>query len=447
MNGRRESTSAAEVNLLDSFSYADVVTETHEPRHCVSIQPVPFIGAARFGTAETSSLTVKMAKRWYEQVILIASVLSAACNDQVAPSAAMTSPQPMVTAVGASTAPQSSSTSQVVSAGKGGERSARATSLGVAGTGAPAGGAGGPAPTAAQSGSGGMAEAGSGGMVQGGSGTGRAGSGGVAQAGSAGMNQAGSDAAGEAPVPSAGCAKRTPRPASGAVMTSDRIYNFPSSYDGITPAPLLLALHAAGNPNTQLQRITERSKLETDFVRAFPKSAGNAWVYNTDIEKLSGVLDELLAEYCIDERRIFATGHSSGAQMVVQMLCKGEQRFRAVAPVAASKYCAELSPVPVLYIQGQMDAQRGGGNGEDVVRVFQAGNGCGARSAPLTSVASCTSSFDRKDVTPGCVTYEGCSVPTLWCSHDDNGYNNSDGRQHGWPCFANGAIADFFLSF
>jgi poly(3-hydroxybutyrate) depolymerase len=210
--------------------------------------------------------------------------------------------------------------------------------------------------------------------------------------------------------------------------------------------PFLLALHAAGNPNTQLQNLTKGSKLETDFVRAFPKSAGSAWVYNTDIGKLKAVIDDVLANYCVDTSRMFATGHSSGAQMVVQMLCNGEQRFKAVAPVAASKYCAKLSPVAVLYIQGMMDAQRGGGNGKDVVDVFRTSNQCGTSSMPKADIAGCTSTFDRQQVTPGCVSYDACAVPTLWCSHNDNGYNNTDGRQHGWPCFASSAIADFFLS-
>jgi polyhydroxybutyrate depolymerase len=268
---------------------------------------------------------------------------------------------------------------------------------------------------------------------------------GAASAGSGASGGAGG-AANAGVTPSAGCMKNAGRPQGGSVMQSDRIYSFPAAYDGKTPMPLLLALHAAGNPNTQLQSLTKGSKLETEFVRAFPKSVGNAWVYNTDSGKLNAVIDDLLANYCIDTSRMFATGHSSGAQMVVQMLCNGEQRFKAVAPVAASKYCAKLSPVPVLYIQGMMDAQRGGGNGKDVVDVFRASNLCGTTSTPKTDVASCTSTFDRQQVTPGCVTFEGCAVPTLWCSHNDNGYNNTDGRQHGWPCFASSAIADFFLS-
>jgi polyhydroxybutyrate depolymerase len=171
-----------------------------------------------------------------------------------------------------------------------------------------------------------------------------------------------------------------------------------------------------------------------------PAAGDTRTVPSPVVTTTSGVL---LAEYCIDERRIFATGHSSGAQM----LCKGEQRFRAVAPVAASKYCAEVEPVPVLYIQGQMDAQRSGGNWEDVVRVFRSSNACAETSMPVTSISSCPSSFDRKDVAPGCVSYDSCTAATLWCSHNDNGYNDTDGRQHGWPCFASEAIADFFLGF
>ena len=63
-----------------------------------------------------------------------------------------------------------------------------------------------------------------------------------------------------------------------------------------------------------------------------------------------------------------------------------------------------------------------------------------------TPVASCNSLFDGKPVNPGCISYQGCSEPTIWCSHNDNIYNLTDGHEHGWPCFANSAIADFFLS-
>lgn len=271
-------------------------------------------------------------------------------------------------------------------------------------------------------------------------------------AGAASAGVGGRDAAGgaaDAPLPaiqSPGCTRGSAPPPSANLMKGDRIDTFPADYDGKTPKPLLLALHAAGNPQTQLRDLTRGSRLESDFVRVFPKSSGSAWVYRTDGPKLRAVLDDVLASYCIDTSRIFATGHSSGAQMIVQMLCDGEDRFKAVAPVAASKYCDKLPPVAVLYIQGMHDAQRGGRNGMDVVEVFRTSNLCGPATSTNAAIAGCTSKFDRMMVEPGCVTYEGCAVATQWCEHNDNGYNNTDGRQHGWPCFASSAIADFFLT-
>lgn len=248
-------------------------------------------------------------------------------------------------------------------------------------------------------------------------------------------------------VPSAGCGK-SGRPANGVVtVESDHIYNFPANYDGKKALPLLIALHANGNPYTQLQGVSNGTRLETNFVRAFPKSAGAGWVLNTDAARISAVYDDLLANYCVDTSRVFLTGHSSGAQMAVQLLCVagGERRFKAVAPVAASKYCQKIAPIPVMYIQGMKDAMRGNGNGMDVVNFFSASNGCSSASMADDAVAGCNSTFDRMPVQPGCVSYQGCMQPTVWCSHNDNAYNASDGNQHGWPCFASNAMADFFL--
>jgi polyhydroxybutyrate depolymerase len=290
------------------------------------------------------------------------------------------------------------------------------------------------------------------GTAAGGSGTGgvTGGSGGQAGASTAGAGGAGSGGA-AAVVPSAGCGKAG-RPANGEVsVPNDRIYDFPTTYDGTKPFPAVIALHGANNPNTILQMLSKGSRLETEFVLVFPKSNGSAWQYNNgtgpDMTRIGDIYTELLANYCVDTNRIFLMGHSSGAQMSVHMMCAagGDKRFKAYAPVAASKYCDTLTPAPVMYIQGMMDAQRGGGNGKDVVDVFVASNKCMAQSMPDAAVPPCNSTFDQKPVTPGCVTYQGCTEPTIWCSHNDNGYNLTDGHMHGWPCFASNAIADFFL--
>ena len=114
-------------------------------------------------------------------------------------------------------------------------------------------------------------------------------------------------------VPSAGCAKMTARPSGGKVtVANDHIYDFPASYDGTKPFPLLMGFHAAGNPIDQIEGLTNNTDFATNYVRAFPKSAGNEWVYNTDLTpKVYKVYDDLMANYCIDTSRVFATGHSS----------------------------------------------------------------------------------------------------------------------------------------
>jgi len=235
------------------------------------------------------------------------------------------------------------------------------------------------------------------------------------------------------------------RPSGGTVtVANDHIFTFPTTYDGTKPFPLLMGFHAASNPIDQIRTLTNGSDFEQRYVRAFPKSAGSAWSYNTDRSKVIAVYDELMANYCIDMGRVFATGHSSGAQMIVQILTKATDaahfNFKAVAPVAASNYGAFGSSIPVMYIQGAKDSERKS-DGADVVAQFTKVNKCTATKQPDTSVGTCMSG--GTSVNPGCVEYEGCSQPTFWCSHNDPAYS---GTSHGWPCFATKAMYDFFAT-
>src|SRR6185369_15911656 len=100
------------------------------------------------------------------------------------------------------------------------------------------------------------------------------------------------------------------------------------------------------------------------------------------------------------------------------------------------------SPIPVMYIQGKMDNQRGN-DGADVVARFTTVNKCQSTTSAYSSVASCNSTQNNAKVEPGCVSYAGCSEPTIWCSHNDPSYS---GTNHGWPCFATKAMYDFFAS-
>jgi hypothetical protein len=128
-----------------------------------------------------------------------------------------------------------------------------------------------------------------------------------------------------AAVSSAGCGK-SGRPTGGTVIVdNDHIYDFPTSSDGKKPMPVVFILHGANNPHTLLETQTNGSRLATNFVRVFPKSVDAAWAFNggtgPGMQRLATIYDDLVANYCVDASRVFLSGHSSGAQMSVQMIC------------------------------------------------------------------------------------------------------------------------------
>jgi hypothetical protein len=137
-------------------------------------------------------------------------------------------------------------------------------------------------------------------------------------------------------------------------------------------------------------------------------------------------------------------GHSSGAQFIVQLLCDGEDRFDAIIPIASSVYCSSWDPVPTLNMHGTEDEEREAynlfdGKGQKDIVPYVTSNQCESSTLPSDiDIAGCPGS-----ITPGCVEYQGCSVRTTWCNHDDPQYGTSN---HGIPCFATSAISDFLSS-
>lgn len=280
------------------------------------------------------------------------------------------------------------------------------------------------------------------GASAGGSSGGRGGAGGMGSVGTAGSSGGSTTA-----KPSAGCGK-SGRPANGKItVAKEEIIDFPTSYDGTKPMPLLIALHACGNENTQWEGLTKGSALETDYVRFMPNTSdsGQCWSnYANNSARILKQYDDILANYCVDTNRVFGVGHSSGAQMLVNILSHKTDaqhlNFKAVAPVAADPFNVALT-IPVLYIDGIMDTQRSADSAKNAVAKFRAANKCADTSKPYTAIAGCQSS--GKTVDPGCIIYDNCMAPTIWCAHNDPNYSNT---YHGVPCFGVKAITDFFKS-
>jgi polyhydroxybutyrate depolymerase len=242
-----------------------------------------------------------------------------------------------------------------------------------------------------------------------------------------------------APRPSAMCGRGAATP---SFQLPNTLFSIPASYDGSTPLPVVMAFHAAGNPNTQLQGILGDT-LDDDYIVFYPKSAGNGWTNGADASKIEAMFDALNATACYDQNRVFATGHSSGAQFIVQRLCAGEARWRAVAPVASSVYCSSWAPIPALVIHGIGDTEReayGLNDGEGLKDIvpYRTSNGC-EETYTEVAVQGCTSGGVQ--VNPGCRDFDGCGERTRWCQHNDPQYGTS---HHGVPCFGARVIKDFF---
>jgi polyhydroxybutyrate depolymerase len=254
--------------------------------------------------------------------------------------------------------------------------------------------------------------------------------------------------------PSAGCEK-----GSAQVTIPNSLVGVPTSYTGKDPIPAVIAFHAAGNDNTSIQNAFKNSDLAKKYLMVYPNSTSattankTGWSIQADKTRYLEVQAAISSQACVDENRIYATGHSSGAQFVVALLCSGDADFDAVAPVASSVYCQKWKDgaVPALVIHGVQDEERtkynlNDGDGKKDLQPYLASNMCGTTSTPFQpDVSSCgnVSGVDGKPFSPGCVEFSGCSVKTRWCNHNDPNYGTTN---HGIPCFGVRAIYDFFES-
>jgi len=332
------------------------------------------------------------------------------------------------------------------SSGAGGAAAGGISGSAGGGVGGIAGGPQGGAGAGGVAGAGGIAGA-DGGLAGGGA-SGSAGSGG-ATAGAAGASGGGSGGGSSKSgvMPSAGCGKSSGTPMN--VNVPNAIVTFPDGYDGSTPVPMMFGFHGAGRTHQEFQTVDARmvgTDLEENFAMVYLKAAGSGWA-SSDKSRLDTAYDQMVTDHCIDLNRVFATGHSSGAHFIEILLCDGDERLSAVALVAGSKQCDSWdAAVPSMLIHGTNDQERvslGDANGQQELAPFVTSNQCDTSTTPYAGVMACNSMYNQAAVDNGCVAYDGCSQPFVFCSHDDQNYS---GTNHGWPCFANQTMFAFLGS-
>ncbi|MFT3764904.1 MAG: prolyl oligopeptidase family serine peptidase [Minicystis sp.] len=172
----------------------------------------------------------------------------------------------------------------------------------------------------------------------------------------------------------------------------------PSGYDPTKPAPLLLELHGFSDANlTQhpwddeenANRLAPEADMrgvflalphgtvDKQFNHYFWNGTDSCCDFNStgvnDVGYLMAVIEDIKAKYNIDDKRIFAFGHSNGGFMVNRLACDQASKIAGIVSLAGGTYkdqtkCAASAPVAFLQVHGDADGTvpYAGGHPEDV---------------------------------------------------------------------------------
>ena len=99
-----------------------------------------------------------------------------------------------------------------------------------------------------------------------------------------------------------------------------------------------------------------------------------------DLKFFDTVLTDLKQDYRVDEKRVYATGHSNGGGFTYLLWAARGDRFAAFAPSAApaAKNLALLKPKPVLHVAGEKDPLVKFVWQQQTMNALRNLNGCGA---------------------------------------------------------------------
>ncbi len=295
------------------------------------------------------------------------------------------------------------------------------------------------------SGGAGSSETGSGGAPPGG-GDGATGNGsGATDGGLAGSGGGGTNPSEPIPEePSAGCnGSATPPTGAQSITVGELsrtyIVSLPDDYDPSHAHPLVFAFHGLGGSGELVSGqwyfgIEQAGGKPAIFVYPDGLDAGDGagWPNEggRDVAFFDALLKQLTENYCVDEARVFSTGHSYGGMMTHTLACQRGDLLRGVAPVAGAAYFAGSSctgPVAFWGAHGDPDEAVDYEAGVSAMERLLETNGCDEASATATEPAEY------------CARYACDSgYPVTWCPHDQN---------HDFPDFAAESIKSFIDSF
>jgi polyhydroxybutyrate depolymerase len=222
----------------------------------------------------------------------------------------------------------------------------------------------------------------------------------------------------------------------------------PEQYDPAKGTMLVLNFHGYSSADYQEEVLT-RMDAAADargFIVVYPSGVlsswnaglccGDAWSNSVDdIQFTKDMLAELQSQFCIDPKRIYATGMSNGGFFTYRLACEMADTIAAFAPVAgvmgeAPDSCQPARAVPLIHFHGTADpivpydggvpllgAHVGGGvdfpSVADTMTIWKQKNHAYAAGVTI---------YQQGDAT--CVEWTG-DEPVILCTIQDGG--------HTWP--------------
>lgn len=203
----------------------------------------------------------------------------------------------------------------------------------------------------------------------------------------------------------------------------------PSNYDPTFAHPLVMVYAPAGQSRWMSERLTgiTTSATGAGFVVVY---ADHKPLNISTIEQLGAIPGLVAKEWCIDEHRVYVTGHSDGgtASLMLTVLDKTKKVPAAIAPSAAGVTGKDLEtyqcrePIPVMIMHGKND------------KLFP---GWGAQTSAWWASCNHCDVSKTKPVEGGCRAYQGCASggATLYCE--------GIGNHRDWPNL-NRVMLEFF---
>ncbi|MFA5058585.1 MAG: PHB depolymerase family esterase [Opitutaceae bacterium] len=167
-------------------------------------------------------------------------------------------------------------------------------------------------------------------------------------------------------------------------LTRRYLVHVPAGDDGKKPLPVVIMLHGGGGTARGAMKETgwTHQADREGFLAVFPEATPpdpakpsrfgtNGQVWNDgsgrfhagernvpDVTFINAMIDDLIARFAVDQRRIYATGFSNGASMAFRVGVELSARIAAIAPFAGTLWIESpklARPVSLYYITGDAD--------------------------------------------------------------------------------------------